>query len=121
MRLAAATASARTLPSSTSGFAWAKNVKTPSIEPPATARAASPEPRYGTPTMLVPAAALSCAVAIAGDEAGPDVPKLNLVGSALAAATNSGSVLYGSLALMMRTTGGPSTIQPTFAKSSTGL
>ena len=39
------------------------------------------------------ASALSCASAMAGDVAGPDVPKLILFGLALASASNSSSVL----------------------------
>ncbi len=55
-----------------------------------------------------------------GDDAGPEVPMLYLFGLALASATNSASVLIGSLASMTRIIGGPSTIQPIIAKSSTG-
>ena len=65
----------------------------------------------------MPAALLSCAIAIAGDEAGPEVPKLILFGLSLASAIRSASVLYGSAASMTRTAGGPSTIQPICAKS----
>ena len=55
-----------------------------------------------------------------GDDAGPEVPMLYLLGSALAAAINSATDLIGRLASMTRINGGPSTIQPIIAKSSTG-
>jgi len=67
------------------------------------------------------ASELSCVSAIAGEVAGPDVPKLIFVGLALAAATSSASDLYGSLASMTRTSGGPSAIIPIMAKSSIAL
>src|SRR5262245_66540268 len=62
-----AMARARTLPPSTSGFAAVKKVKVACTAPVATALAASPEPRYGTSTIFVPAAWLSWVSAIAGE------------------------------------------------------
>src|SRR5262249_7440186 len=96
------------------------NTKAPCTSPVAAPTAAAPEPRYGTPTMLVPAMALICVTAIAGDVAGPDVPKLTLLGLALASATSSATVLYGSAALTTSTSGGPSTTMPIREKSLIG-
>ena len=71
--------------------------------------------------MSVAASALSCVSEIAGEVAGPEVPKLIFFGLALASATSSASDLYGRLASMIKTSGGPSTIRPIMAKSSTAL
>src|SRR5438046_6679339 len=89
MRSLPAIASTRTLPASTRGFAEVKNVNVPCTAPVATALAASPEPRYGTSTIFVPAAWLSCVSAIAGEGAGPEVRELRLLGLALAWAISS--------------------------------
>src|SRR5262245_4884345 len=95
MRSLPAIASNRNFPPSTRGFAEVKNVNVACTAPVATAPAASPEPRYGTSTILVPAAWLSCVSAIAGEVAGPEVPKLSLLGLALASAVSSASDLKG--------------------------
>src|SRR5882757_8121574 len=117
-RFGPATAIGRTCPPSTRGFAWEKNVNAPWIAPVATAATASPDPRYGTARICVAAAALSCASVSPGDEAGPEVPKLYLLGLPFASASSSASVLNGNLALIVSTSGGPSTIQPIWMKSS---
>src|SRR6202035_3966687 len=93
IRCGLAIANARTLPLSASGLAWAQNANAPCTPLAVTLRAASPEPLNGTPAIAVLASALSCASAMAGDVAGPDVPKLILFGLALASASNSSSVL----------------------------
>jgi hypothetical protein len=93
MRSLPAIASTRTFPASTRGFAEVKNVNVACTAPVATALAASPEPRYGTSTIFVPAAWLSCVSAIAGEVAAPEVPKLSLLGLALASAISSASDL----------------------------
>src|SRR5262245_32365303 len=94
MRSLPAIASTRTLPESTRGFADVKNVNVACTAPVATALAASPEPRYSTSTIFVPAAWLSRVSQIAGEVAGPEVPKLSLFGLALASAISSASDLY---------------------------
>src|SRR5262245_58887492 len=121
MRFAPATASGRTLPPSTRGLAAEKNVNVPCTAPVTTAPAASPDPRYGTSMILVPAVWFSCVIEIAGDVAGPEVPKLILLGLALASSINSFSDLYGRPALTISTSGGPSEILPISVKSSTAL
>ena len=60
----------------------------------------------------MPASALSWVSAITGELAGPEVPKLILLGFALASAISSAKVLYGSLASMISTSGGPSVTLP---------
>src|SRR5262249_5462798 len=89
IRCGLATASARTLPSSCSGLAVQENQQAPAPPPVRPGAAAGPEPRYGSSTMVVLASALSCDTEIAGEVAGPEVPKLILVGFALASATRS--------------------------------
>ena len=108
IRCGAATASARTLPSSTKLRAWGVE-REHALDGAARHRARSLARAWEkvAPTMLMPAALLSCAMAIAGDDAGPDVPKPNsssLSGSASAPAMNSASVGHGSSVSMMRTT-----------------
>src|SRR4029450_11341649 len=57
--------------------------------------------------MLVPASALSWVNAITGELAGPEVPKLSLLGFALASGIRSARDLYGSLGWRRRGGGGP--------------